>query len=72
MSTRTVKSLDDFYRHGFDIDLECKCGHTAVVRKFMEKDWSTSLMGGFLDSPFRHFKCSVCGSRPTRIGPVPR
>lgn len=85
MSTRIVRSLEDFSRHRMNIEVVCRCGHRAVLEtgwvlaRFREKGWSTSLGGAvwFADAYARFF-CSKCYARgrgvvrPARIGPGER
>lgn len=68
MSTRVVRSLADFIRHGFDVDVACECGHKAtldaheVYRIFEAKGWSTSMEGAcWLPSVQARFRCVKCG-----------
>lgn len=82
MSTRVVRCLTDFIRHGMSIEVACRCGHVArldphwVCDRFATKGWSTSLTGAvWLASAHAHFFCSKCLLyrraivRPVRIGP---
>lgn len=82
MSTRVVRSMRDFIRHGMGVEVECRCGHTdtldatAVLRRFEAKGWYLGLNDGFsMGSPYTHFYCSKCWRcgrgkvRPVRIGP---
>lgn len=73
MSTRQIRSLHDFARHGRDIELACACGHRAVlphravIARFSRQGWPIGL-----GSALRRFRCSKCGGRPERIGPMGR
>lgn len=82
MSTRVVRCLKDFVRHGMSVEVVCKCGHYGlldprwVCDRFDRKGWHTGLTGAtWLDSPYMHFFCSKCFLRtrrivrPVRIGP---
>lgn len=85
MSTRVVRSLEDFVRHRMGIEVVCGCGHRAVLEAgwvlawFREKGWSTSLAGAvwFADA-YARFYCLKCFTRrrgkvrPARIGPGER
>ena len=65
--------MNDFMRHRLDVDLRCGCGHTAalpfldVAMHFHRMRW-----GSGLDAALRRFRCTRCGGRPVRIGPVYR
>jgi len=73
VSTRQIRSLHDFARHGRDIEIACACGHTAVlehravIARFSGKGWPIGL-----GSALRRFRCSRCGAQPERIGPGER
>ena len=82
MSTKVVRSLTDFLRHGYDIDVECRCGHSAILNaravhsRFSQKGWSMSLEGAaWLPSVHARFYCTSCWAagrgkvRPKHIGP---
>ncbi len=73
MSTRVIRTISDFSRHRIDIDVRCYCGHAGtlaygpVVARFIREGWP-----GGLDAALGRFRCSMCGSRPKWIGPLPR
>ena len=82
MSTRVVRSMADFLRHGLDVEVECACGHRAaldadeVYRIFSKNRWYMGLNDGFsMGSPYSHFFCTRCWAagkdkvRPKHIGP---
>jgi hypothetical protein len=82
MSTRLVRTIGDFMRHGLDVDLECSCGHKAaldarrVFAHFKARGWYMGLHDGYgLGNPYSRFYCSVCRDagrgkcRPKHIGP---
>ena len=62
--------MNDFFRHGLDVDLRCGCGHQAtlpyldVITHFHRMQW-----GSGLDAAKRRFRCRECGGRPVQIGP---
>lgn len=77
MSTRVVRSINDFLRHGMDVEVECRCGHKAVLdahavaARFAERGWSRSLEGAcWLPSAHAHFRCSRCRRKgAAHVGP---
>ena len=70
MGGKRIRTMSDFVRHRFDIELTCACGHRnvlssrAVWQIFRKKGWSPTLER----APSR-FRCTRCGGRPVRIGP---
>lgn len=82
MSTRVVRCLQDFVRHGYPIDVDCPNGHSntldarTVLAWFTDRGLSTSLYGSFLSGgPYARFYCARCLAlgrgvvRPKHIGP---
>ncbi|QQN73187.1 hypothetical protein [Croceicoccus sp. YJ47] len=73
MSSKHFRTIHDFSRHGYDVELRCSCGHRAmlsgraVVTRFHEMRWPIGLEGAA-----ERFRCSVCGSLPQSIGPLAR
>ena len=65
--------MRDFSRHRMDIDVVCGCGYRAtlpyldVAMHFQRMGW-----GSGLDAALRRFRCSKCGCRPVRLGPIGR
>ncbi len=70
MGGKRIRTMSDFVRHRFDIELTCACGHRnvlssrAVWQIFRKKGWSPTLER----APDR-FRCTRCGGRPVRMGP---
>jgi hypothetical protein len=73
MSTRRFRSVSDFSRFRQDVELECRCGHKAVlpfgqvVARFVARGWPKGI-----EMAWQHFRCSRCGARPCRVGPMER
>ena len=73
MSSKIIRTIHDFARHGYDIELRCDCGHAAVLPKrdvimiFSRRNWPIGL-----GSARRKFRCTQCGAMPTGLGPKMR
>jgi hypothetical protein len=73
MGSKHFRTIHDFSRHRYDIELTCYCGHMAVlafcpvVAKFAQEGWPITL-----GSAAGYFRCSQCGSSPRQIGPIER
>jgi hypothetical protein len=75
VDAKTFRVLHDFVRHAQNIHLACsnpQCPHTGVLdpldtcRWFRLFRWPQALEAGAL----RHFRCSRCGARPSRVRPT--
>lgn len=70
MSTKVVRSMKDFIRHGMEVQVTCYCGYSArlnardVVARFQRNGWSMHV-----DWSHHRFRCSVCGSTAQYVGP---
>jgi len=71
MGAKEVRSLSDFGRYGFNIEVRCRnghCNHSGVVsshdvcRWFFIHRWSLHLEG-FIGSPHDRFRCTKCGDK---------
>lgn len=70
-ANKKIIDLGDIARHGFQLGIECRCGHKgtidvhATTRWFLCHGWSTGV-----HESARHFWCSACKrkGRIHRIG----
>ena len=68
MGSRTVRTIHDFARHGYALELACGCGHRAqlapwpVAARFHAVGWPI----GLGDAAAR-FRCGACGKRGPAI-----
>lgn len=70
MSTRQFRDLKDYFRHGADVLVTCKCGKQSVVpidrvmRLFTRKGYSPDL-----ESAKSRFRCLRCKKAASRLEP---
>jgi hypothetical protein len=71
MGSKRLDKIGDYVRHGFDLQVACKCGHKATIdaralddKLFAQRRNSTMI----LIAP--HLKCSKCGRRDVTYGPT--
>lgn len=70
MSTRVVRSISDFLRHGLDVDVECYCGHKNTLDARRVYDWFRAKGHSMhLEWALGRFRCTRCGSAARHIGP---
>ena len=74
MGSKRLDNIADYRRHGFDLQVRCaNCGHTkrhaaeTILALCNQRGWSKQMM--MLEPKFR---CSQCGSRSVRCGPLER
>jgi len=74
MGSKRLDSISDYRRHGFDLRVTCKgCGRVIVLdahnlsMKMSDQHRSRNMV-----SIERRLKCSECGSRDVKCGPVER
>lgn len=74
MGSKRLDNIADYRRHGFDLQVQCaNCGHTkrhaaeTILALCNRRGWSKQMM--LLEPKFR---CSQCGSRSVRCGPLER
>lgn len=71
MSSKIFRTIKDFSRHRYDIEMTCYCGHKATLAvgpvgaRFVSERWPVDL-----NLAVRYFRCSKCGGRPRQIGPM--
>lgn len=71
MGSKRLDSIGDYARHGFDLQVWCKCGHKAKIdadalTQRLHKQ-GRSLMMMFVEPLLR---CSKCGRKDVRCGPI--
>jgi tRNA G26 N,N-dimethylase Trm1 len=71
MGSKRLDKISDYSRHGFDLQVWCKCGHkakidAAALTKRLHKQRRSLVM--MLIEP--HLKCSKCGRRDVNYGPI--
>ena len=73
MGGKIPKTIRDFVRYDMAIEVACRCGHVerldgrAVFLIFHRRRWPVGL-----GSALRRFRCTRCGGRACRLGPMPR
>lgn len=71
MGSKRLDKISDYARHGFDLQVTCKCGHKAKIdakaltKRLHERRRSLQMI---LIAP--HLRCSKCGYRDTTYGPT--
>lgn len=71
MGSKRLDKISDYVRHGFDLQLSCKCGHKAKINAKaladrLHKQQRSLVM--ILVAP--RLKCSMCGNRTVTYGPT--
>lgn len=70
MGSKRLDKISDYTRHGFDLQVFCKCGHkakinaAALANRLHEQRQSPMMM--FVEAKLR---CSKCGRKDVTCGP---
>jgi len=74
MGSKTFRSVDDFARHGCNIQVECRCGHTGVVCARQAANWFLiHRWPRAIEVCQRRFRCSRCRKRgEVSFAPCPK
>lgn len=71
MGSKRLDKIGDYVRHGFDLQVTCRCGHKAKInaRDLMNRLYRQQRsMVMILIAP--HLTCSKCGNRDISYGPT--
>lgn len=72
VGSKRLDSIDDYHRHGFRVQVECKqccrlviLAPLPILMRCVEKRWSRRL-----EAVAKRMVCAECGSRRVRLGPA--
>ena len=71
MGSKRLDKISDYRRHGFDLQVRCRCGHVGrinamalTMRRLADrKSLDMALLA-------RDLRCSQCGGRDVSCGPI--